>query len=168
MKSITSTTGKECTWSKCHGFTIVELIITITIIGILAGVAIPRFVSRDSFDSAGFTDQVVSITRYAQKAAIAKRRNVCVAITANAVSLSYSNAGLCDTALNLPSDQSNTLNAPNGVTLSSTIANFYFDALGRPFNVTGNAAFIAPLNISVNATPPRTITVERETGYVHQ
>lgn len=168
MKSITRTTGKQCTWSKCHGFTIVELIITITIIGILAGVAIPRFVSRDAFDSVGFTDQVISITRYAQKVAIAKRRNVCVAITANAVSLSYSNAALCDTPLALPSDQSNTLNAPNGVTLSSVIANFYFDPLGRPFNVAGNAAFTARMDITINATPPRTITIEQETGYVHQ
>lgn len=162
-----SSTGEDYAWSKCHGFTIVELIITITIVGILSAVALPRFVSRDSFDSVGFTDQVVSITRYAQKVAIAKRRNVCVAVAANAVSLSYSNAALCDTPLALPSDQSNTLNAPNGVTLSSAI-DFYFDPLGRPFNVAGNAAFAAPLNITINATPPHTITVEQETGYVHQ
>lgn len=168
MKLMEISTGKECAWSKCHGFTIVELIITITIIGILAGIAIPRFVSRDAFDSVGFTDQVVSITRYAQKVAIAKRRNVCVALTANTITLNYTNAALCDTPLALPSDQANTLNAPNGVALISPIASFYFDPLGRPFNVAGNTAFAAPLNITVNATPPHTITVEQETGYVHQ
>lgn len=168
MKLMEISTGKECAWSKCQGFTIVELIITITIIGILAGIAIPRFVSRDAFDSVGFTDQVVSITRYAQKVAIAKRRTVCVTLAANTITLNYTNAALCDTPLALPSDQANTLNAPNAVTLDSPIASFYFDPLGRPFNATDNAALTAPLSITVNGTPPRTITVEHETGYVHQ
>jgi MSHA pilin protein MshC len=151
----------------CLGFTMVELIVTITIVGILSAVAAPRFLSRDGFDSIGFTDQVESLTRYAQKVAIAKRRNVCVTLTASTVSLNYSNPGLCDTALFLPSTQTNTLNAPNGLTLSA--ANFYFDSLGRPFYVAGNASFgNNALSITVNATPPRTITVVNETGYVHQ
>jgi MSHA pilin protein MshC len=158
----------KCAWSKCTGFTIVELIITITIIGILAAVAVPRFINRDSFDSVGFANQAESVIRYAQKVAIAKRHNVCVSIAVGAVSLNYSTAVLCDTALTLPSDQTNTLNAPNGVTLTSAIASFYFDSLGRPFNVAGNVAFAAPLTITITASPSRTLTVERETGYVHQ
>lgn len=173
MKVIAGIPGKTHAFQQHQGFTIVELIITITIVGILAGVALPRFVSRGDFDSVGFTDQVESITRYAQKSAIAMRRNVCVTLTVDTITLNY--AVLCNTALNLPGTQVNTLNAPNGVTLAWNIAEitpgtaqFYFDPLGRPFNATDNAALTVPLRITVNGTPLRIIIVERETGYVHQ
>ncbi|HZW22007.1 type II secretion system protein, partial [Noviherbaspirillum sp.] len=63
------------------GFTLTELIVTLVILGILAIAIVPRFLDRSTFDSRGFHDETLAILRYAQKTAIAQRRNVCVAFT---------------------------------------------------------------------------------------
>ena len=65
-----------------QGFTIVELITIIIILGILAAIAAPRFFDRNVFASRGFHDQVIATLRHAQKTAIAQRSFVCVAFSA--------------------------------------------------------------------------------------
>ena len=57
----------------CGGFTMVELILVIVIAGILATVAVPRLVGRNSFDTRGFADQLAATVRFAQKLAVAQR-----------------------------------------------------------------------------------------------
>ena len=155
---------------KIRGFTIVELITIIVIAGILAAVAAPRFFDRNVFDSRGFYDQTISALRYAQKAAIAQHRFVCVAFTANSVTLTYDpvSPSAAHTTMTACPGGSNltgpTGTAPHTVSSSNasfaaTPAAFYFDALGKP-------SFAAQTNITVNgySTP---ILIEAETGYVH-
>ena len=141
---------------KNRGFTVVELVTIIVIAGILAAVAAPRFFSRDTFASRGFYDQVISTLRYAQKAAIAEHRYVCVAIAANSVTLTQGTTAACGGALASPAGAASySVTAPSGITVG--VANFNFNALGQP----SAAQSIA---VSGYGTP---ITVEPETGYVH-
>lgn len=151
-----------------RGFTMVELITVIVIVGVLAAVAAPRFFDRGTFDSRGFHDQVISTLRYAQKAAIAQRRLVCVSFPSSTRIVINTAANFADLACNTdlqspggtyPAGQTTyTVDAPSGVTLSG-YANFNFNALGRPsFGVAQSIA------VSGYATP---IAVEVETGYVH-
>jgi MSHA pilin protein MshC len=152
-------------FKKDAGFTTVELISVMVIVGILAAVAMPKFFDRGTFDSRGFSDQVKATLRHAQKTAIAQRHFVCVAFTANSITLTYDpispspihTIATCPgSSLTSPSGQTPyTVSSPTvDVTLSGGTA-FYFDALGRPFPAQ---------SITVSGT---TITVEAETGYVH-
>lgn len=150
------------------GFTIVELVVTLAIVGILAGIALPRFFSGATFQSRGFHDQALAALRYAQKAAVASRRNVCVGFgTANTIAFTIAAAAgagqACNAALAGPAGETAfSVAAPSGVTLTPPAGDFAFDALGRP---SPNAA----VTLTINATgeTARNITVEQETGYVH-
>ena len=143
-----------------RGFTLTELIMVIVIAGILAVVVVPRFYDVQVFQSRGFADQVQASLRYAQKIAIAQRRFVCAAFTANSITLTTGATNACGTPLvSLTGEASYVINAPSGITFAATPEAFSFNALGKPS--------IATQTISINGAA-NSITIEAETGYVHQ
>jgi len=153
--------------NRMLGFTMVELITIIVIMGILAAMAAPRFFERSTFDSRGFYDQAISTLRYAQKTAIAQHRFVCVAFTANSVTLTIGATAACGTNLtgpvgpvSPPPCAQNTYSVCSGnASFTAIPAAFSFDALGKPTPVP------SPFTVIGYTTNP--ITVEAETGYVH-
>ena len=147
------------------GFTLIELVVTIVIIGILAVVVFPKWSGNSGFDERGFRDRVVSGLRYAQKSAIASRRTVCASFSSPPASVSFSLAAFgaanCAVSIPLVGPESTPLvvTAPSGVTFAALPADVVFDAAGRP---------TAAASISLSGLPAAlAITVEAETGYVH-
>lgn len=165
-----------------RGFTLVELVTVMIVVGIMAVIAAPRFFDANLFKSRGFADQVQATLRYAQKEAIAQHRNVCVAITTSNISLTVANAvpslatSPCNTNLVSPSGQPS--NCPSATykicTPSATITltllpaaptTFVFNALGKPFDDFGITSS-AQKSIAVSGAT-NFIYIEPETGYVH-
>ena len=147
------------------GFTMVELVVMMLIIGILAVVVLPRFDLLQGFDEIGYRDKVKATLEYARKSAVAQRRNVQVAIAGSGLAVTRQTAtpegeGIAAwVALNLPGTSTNAFAAPAGVTLSPGLATIIFDPLGRPVTLTASS-----FTVSGGAG---TITIEAETRYVH-
>ena len=150
-----------------NGFTLIELIAMIVIIGVLAVVVFPKWDGGSGFDERGFRDRVVAGLRYAQKSAIAARRTVCASFASPPASVSFRISTLppvaadCTTGAALigPEGSALVVTAPNTVGFAVLPADVVFDAGGRP---TSGAV------ISVSGLPAAlAITVEAETGYVH-
>jgi len=149
-----------------RGFTTVELVVTISILAVVAAIALPRFVGRDAFASRGFYDQATQTVRYAQKVSVAWRRQVFVCVTAASVSAGLT-AGCATPLVNPATGGSVALTAPAGVTLAG--ASFSFTAPSATA-AGGQPSTGAQVIITVNGVPgdpSRRIVVERETGYVH-
>lgn len=150
---------------RALGFTIVELVTVMIIIGVIAAVSAPRFLGRDAFDARGSYATLSAALRYAQKTAIAQRTTVYANINtaSRVVCLGYTSN--CSSAVIDPATQaaySKTLS--NNVTLTASTSIIGFDGLGRP--VPNTAATFTVQNAVVATEPVRTITVEAETGYV--
>jgi len=94
------------------GFTLVELVMVIVILGLLAVVAVPRLSMGDSFRTTAFRDEVVAALRYAHKAAVSHRRLVCVTIDSRQVAIMIA-------ATNPASACSAPLNGPTGETAAA-------------------------------------------------
>ena len=176
MKARTS--PPELAAPRTRGFTLAELIAVIGILGIVAAVALPRYFSSRGFESRAFYDQCQAVVRYAQKVAIAQRRNVYVDIASNRIGVCYDSG--CTNHVPPPANylqfiprgsanaqSSNCGNdanwlcagAPDGSALSPA-ANFSFDGLGR-------SNLGALLTVTVTGEMNRVFNVERDTGYVH-
>lgn len=144
-----------------RGFTMVELVLVLTIAGVLAAVAVPRMVDRTAFQTHGSAAELRTALRYAQNLAMAKRLEVCVTTTPTPdlrLSFSLTAGGPCNQpVLRADGGGNYVVTLPAGIPLTSIPANFRFDAQGRPIP---NAA----VTLNVGGTMP--VIVTRETGYV--
>lgn len=133
----------------------VELIITMMIVGILAVSVVPRLENLSAFDAIGFHDQTVATLRFAQKTALAQRRAVCVTTSDTGVSLKIAAAATDNDACAAGAVFTPPFSPRTSTGLQS--ATFNFLRLGE----TDQAA-----DTTLTVTNANTITIDRVTGYV--
>ncbi len=147
---------------RARGFTLIELITIMILIGIIAAVALPRMSFLSGWNEIGYRDRVKATLEYARKSAVAQRRVVRVTIAGSGLTVEAQQqtpegegtAGWL--ALILPGSSSNAFAAPGGVSLTPANDTVSFSALGQPdaaksYTVSGGVG---------------TIIVEAETGHV--
>lgn len=173
----------------------VELVTVLVMAGILSLMAAPSLLDHTALDSRSFYDQLVSTLRYAQKAALAQYRYICVAFdTGSRITLTYNasapTSSACSGApLMSPDGQSAySVTPPEGVTISiadagsnpvSLPASFSFSPQGRPLiyvPLPTATLYGMPVPDSRLVSLKQTfavsgyanpVVVEGETGYVH-
>lgn len=64
-----------------RGFTMVELIVVIVLLGIISAIAAPRLMGSNPYTSLALRDQIQTALRHAQKTAVARRRVICASQT---------------------------------------------------------------------------------------
>ncbi len=147
------------------GFTVIELVMVIVLLGILSATALPKFFDVSSYRQQVFFDDTLSAVRYAQKLAVGSGCKVQVSVSANSYVLNRpANRSQCsgNTAVfSLPVRNPGTgtvsySNSESGVALTSSPAAFYFDALGR-----------ASADALITVAGSKTISVVSDTGFVY-
>ncbi len=157
---------------KKHGFTLVEMTMTLMILGVLAAVSLPKFFDRSTFEERYFHDDLISAARYAQR--LATGSGCAVRLTASGTGFSLVQDINCDLGspsytllVNRPSDSeafSNT-DVPTGLAITASHTAYYFLPQGGVID-SGNSN-VGNATIILNGTITRTINIVGATGYVY-
>lgn len=149
-----------------RGFTLVELVVVIAVLSVVAVIAMPRFANGDIFETRGDAGLLSSTLRYAQKTAIAQRRNVYVIhnnVVPDTVSLCFDTA--CNQAvINPETAAAYVFTSSKNVDITSDNPSLGFDSLGR--DIPNSTLNYKATNKKNNAQWV-TVTVEIDTGYIH-
>jgi MSHA pilin protein MshC len=144
-----------------------ELIIVILITGILSFIAIGRLNDTGEVDAHGFAEQVASMLRFAQEAAVAQRRMMYVNVDAGSgrVNVCLDSSSACAQPLAAPGEGGAALavQAPGSVALATNTAQFSFDGLGQP-----STASQVRIQAAAADGQAFTVTVEPVSGYVRR
>jgi len=119
-------------WGMAPGFTLAELVMVIAVIGILAVMAVPSFLSY--YRAAGLksgAQQVVTLINQARELAIKENGNVCVTLP-SATQMSYRLGSCAGSAwVGAGTDATGAINLPPDITIAMTAgANPIFNYVG--------------------------------------
>lgn len=139
---------------KQLGFTIVELVMVIVMLGITSVAALPLFFDRKNFDERFYFEEALSTVRYGQKLAVASGCSIAFQIDTSGYSLSY-RGGDCG-VMSVGNDYVKSL--PTGVAVTKTLA--------ISFNSLGGVNEACPGGRCVATIGSHTFTVHAATGFI--
>lgn len=162
------------------GFTMVELITTIILVGILTAVAVPRILAPSPFKVRALADEIAAEIRYTQQlnmnygADATFRIGACDGDGATCMYI-YRGTDNCDNRLYLRSRQDDNQRASGSVCPERELDGFDFSTIPDPFELsfsrlgrpsTGNNFAEVVIHLSGASQEANTLCVWPETGFV--
>lgn len=144
--------------NRASGFTFVELVVIIVIIGIVAAFAAPRLFDDRTFLQRGYYEELVAALKYSQRLAVASGCPVRVVIDAAGYAAQHAaQVGTCNsadattaTAVALAAGDVLAGHKPLGVTVSPAVT-LTFDALGGTDLGADQHIHVGPFGLTVRA-----------------
>lgn len=153
--------------AAARGFTAVELITVLILVGVLAVVAMPRLDAGLSLRGVAWRDQVQAGLMLARSQAQGHRRLVCVTLATGEVRLAMASsnpANACNTVIQGPDGDARWAFDGNGFTLTQNPAGtLYFQPDGR---ITSDGAGSSAVDVSITLAGEAALQLTGETGHV--
>jgi MSHA pilin protein MshC len=134
---------------NAHGFTLIEIIAVLVIIGIMSAVAVTIFSSLDKYKLISEVEILKTHLRYAQSRAMSDTVSWGIVLNGNRYTLLRDNAATS----NLPNENSNTHYLQEGVTVSGD--DVTFDTWGSP-----------GIQATITVGGSKTVTITANTGFI--
>jgi MSHA pilin protein MshC len=154
--------------TKSFGFTLVELVIIILIVGIIAVVVAPRFTTSGFNESAELTEFIIN-AKYARHKAMVTGNLIGIKFDSNK---SYSIVDSAGDVINLPSSEKNPIEIKGSISYTvdsgQTLTNdtVYFNYMGKPLISTNNDDELTGIiNININGF---NVKIEPYSGGIYQ
>jgi MSHA pilin protein MshC len=147
-----------------RGFSLVELVTVMVLVGILTVTIVPKFMSKSDLAEYALRDQMISAFRYAQQRAMYDHSGNCYRLNIDAGGFGPQRNGVYLDPIGevlLTGDYSN-------LTIVSS-SNIYFDGLGNTYTTDCNTAPVDPLNPAIITINPQGLQLEIfSTGFIRK
>jgi len=145
------------------GFTLVELVTVMVILGIMSVVGGAKFFNNETFKETQYHQEILSAFRFAQKIAIASQNKVTICLGSNSYELYYSSGACSGTKVKHPAGSGKDSSGNNSLFYEHHDTSDISSTSDYTFSAAGNAS--ATGNFTIGG---HNITIEPVTGYVHE
>jgi MSHA pilin protein MshC len=149
-----------------RGFTLVELVVVIVLLGVLAALAVPRLEMASGLRADAYRDSVVAGLRLAQSTALSHRRLVCVSFDSGVMTLRIAAANpatSCSAGLSGPDGAAAWASPPSGTSIAGSPSTTLFFL---PDGSASSSASGSATDFTLTPTGLTAITVRGGNGVV--
>jgi MSHA pilin protein MshC len=151
---------------RIFGFTLVELVTVLIVVGILGIIAAPKMFGTSTYQSRYFYNDVLSTLRYAQRLAMSSGCHIQANMTTTTITLNKRascTTGTFTIAVRDPALGTSTYvkTAPGSVTIAPSVNPIYYDQLGKCYNSSGT---VTNSTITVGS---KVINIVGQTGFTY-